>query len=217
MNDKKWEKYSALGGIVFVALNVVTSALTGAPPSSGDTDDEVAEYFLDKADGIKVSVLLAGLSIIALGWWFGALWRRMSKAEHGSHRLSAVSLVGLAASGALFMASQAPLSAVALRVDSLSPEAMRLFWVLSTVLLSSSGFFLVLHLTATNALSLRSGMFAKWSTIVGLLTAVAFLVASFGVMTDADGIMIFGLFGFVLWSIWLIAVSVQMWRTADVA
>ncbi len=200
-----------------MVLNVVATILGGAPPSSGDTNDEVAEYFVDKADSLKVAALLGGLSLIALSWWFGSLWRRMSKAENGNHRLSVVALIGFTGSGALFAASQAPVSAIAFRVDELSPDAIRLFWVLSTVLLSMAAFFITVHLAAVNALALRTGMLPKWATIVGLVSAVAFLFGGFGVMTDADAILLFGFIGFIMWSVWLVATSVHMWRTADAA
>src|SRR5260221_502996 len=35
MDDAKWEKYAALGGVAFVVLNVVGTPFTGAPPAPG--------------------------------------------------------------------------------------------------------------------------------------------------------------------------------------
>jgi hypothetical protein len=215
MDDKKWEKIAALGGIAFVVLNVVGSIAQGAPPAPDDSADDILEWFVDHDTGIQVAAFLGGLSLIALAWWFGSLWRRMARAEGGNHRLSVVALGSLFSSGALFAASTAVLSTVAIRADETGAEGARLFYLLSTVLLSFAGFFIVAHLAAINALSLRAGLLPRWMTYVGILASALFLVASIGSATDAAGILVFGFLGFIAWSVWIVAVSVQLWRTAD--
>jgi hypothetical protein len=187
----------------------------GSPPSSGDTNEEVLEWFADKESGIKVAVLLATLSVIALAWWFGSLWRRMSRAEGGDHRLSVVALVGLVGSGALFTTSTAVLTTVAIQVDEVSADAAKFFYVLSTALLATAGAFVVTHLGATNVLSLRNGFLPRWVSFIGLLSAALFLGSILGTTTDDDVVMFFGFGGFIVWMIWILGVSVHMWRTAD--
>jgi hypothetical protein len=216
MDDKRWERIAALGGVAFVVLNVVGSILQGAPPSSdSDSPAEIVDWFVDDGDTIRVAVLLGGLSMIGLVWWFGSLWRRMARAEGGDHRLSIVALVGLAAAGALATASFALLSATAMNVDDMDVADVRFVFVLSNVLLSLSGPFIVAHLAAVNALSVRTGFLPRWITIIGYVAAALFLVASVGAATDADGIMIFGFLGFLVWSIWILCVSAHLWRTTD--
>ena len=136
MNDKTWEKLAVLGGVAFVVLNIAGSILQGAPPASGDTNEEVLDWFADNDSGIKVSVFLAALSIIGLIWWFGSLWRRMSAAEDGNHRLSVVALIGLGGSGAMFGVHAAILAAVAINVDDVSADAAKFFLVMSSTVLS---------------------------------------------------------------------------------
>lgn len=215
MDDKQWEKLAALGGVAFVVLNVVGAITQGAPPTSGDTNDEVLKWFADNDSGIKIAACLGALSIIGLVWWFGSLWRRMSTAENGNHRLSVVALAGLAGSGALFAASTAVVAAVAIQVDEVSADAAKFFYVLSTVLLSMAGAFLVTHLAAVSALGLRTKFLPKWVSMLGLLSAALFLVSILGTTTDSDPIMFFGFIGFITWSIWILGVVVHMWRTAD--
>jgi hypothetical protein len=215
MNDKLWERIAALGGIAFVVLNIVGTVIQGEPPSPDDSAADVAEWFADNDTGIQVATFLGGLSLIALAWWFGSLWRRMARAENGDHRLSIVALAGLGGAGALFAMSIAVNSAVAMRIDETGPEGARLFYLLSTVLLSLSGFFIVTHLAAINALSLRTGFLPRWITVVGIVASAFFLASTIGSATDAEAILFFGFGGFILWSVWLIAVSIYMWRTAD--
>jgi hypothetical protein len=58
MDDAKWERYAALGGIWFVVLSVVSAFLPGAPPSTSDSVEKIAKYFSDHAGAIEVATLL---------------------------------------------------------------------------------------------------------------------------------------------------------------
>ena len=213
MNDRKWEKFAALGGVAFVVLNVAGTIAQGAPPSSDDTNDEVLKWFVDNESGIKVAAFLGALSIIALLWWFGSLWRRMSRAESGNHRLSILALGGLVGGGALFAASTAVLATVAIQVHEVPADGAKFFYVLSTAMLSMAGAFIATHLAAVNVLGMRTRFLPAWVSLLGLLAAAFFLVSALGVTTDADPVMLFGLLGFVAWSIWILGVSAHMWRT----
>lgn len=214
MDDSKWEKYAALGGVAFVVLNVAGSIAQGAPPAADDSNDEVLKWFADNESGIKAASLLGALSIVGLVWWFGSLWRRMSSAERGRHRLSVVALIGLVGSGALFSASLAILSTVAIQVDEVGADSAKFFFVFSSVLLSVAGAFLATHLAAISALGIRTAFIPKWVSMMGLLGALLFLASTIGTTTDADLVMFTGFAGFIAWSIWIVGVSVHMWRTA---
>ncbi|MCE9623166.1 MAG: DUF4386 domain-containing protein [Actinomycetia bacterium] len=215
MDDKKWEKWAVLGGVGFVILNVVGVILQGTPPKKDDSNAKVLEWFTDQASGIRTSALLGALSLFVLLLWFGSLWRRMAKAEGNNHRLSVVSLVGFLGSGAMFAASTAILTTVAIRVDGVGEDQARFFYTMSMVVLSLAGPFIAAHLAATNLLALRTGFLPKWNAMLGLLPALAFLVGSVGAMSDDDAVMYFGLIGFVTWMIWILATSVHLWKTAD--
>jgi len=60
---------------------------------------------------------------------------------------------------------------------------------------------------------MRTRFLPAWVSLLGLLAAAFFLVSALGVTTDADPVMLFGLLGFVAWSIWILGVSAHMWRT----
>ena len=215
MDDKKWAKWAALGGVGFVVLNVIGIILMGSPPMADDSNEKVYEYFLDKESGIRTSTLLGALSLILLLWWFGTLWRRMAEAETNQNRLSVLSLIGLAGSGALWGVNATIVSAVAMRAEELGPDPTRFFWTLSATVLAFGGAFLVVHLLATNVLALRTGFLPKWNAMLGFVPAALFLVSTYGTMSDGDLPMIAGGLAFITWSIWLLATSFHMWKTAD--
>ena len=210
MEDSKWEKFAALGGVAFVVLNVVGAVGTGSPPDPGKPD-QVAKWFNDHAGAIKLSQFLGVLSVIALLWWFGSLWRKMAIAEGGRYRLSIVAALGLVFSGTMLMAANATLSATALRVDDLQSGAT-IFYTLSNVLLASAGAGIVTFLTATSVLTLRAKMLPSWMGYLGLLSAALFLVATIGSANDSTAFMLFGLLGFVAWSLWTLGVSFELWK-----
>ncbi|MEO5839332.1 MAG: hypothetical protein ABIQ73_15305 [Acidimicrobiales bacterium] len=211
MDDTRWEKYAALGGVAFVVLNFVGAALAGKPPAPDDSDEKIAEWFADHTGGIQASQFLGLLSVIALLWWFGSLWRKMAVAEGGRHRLSIVAALGLVFSGVLFLAANGVLSAVALRVDDVGTSA-GFFYTLSSVLLSSSAAGIVTFLAAVSVLALRTRFLPQWVGYVGLLAALLFLVGGIGSASDSGAIMAFGFMGWIVWSIWTLAVSYELWK-----
>ena len=215
MDDKKWAKWAALGGVGFVILNVIGIILMGSVPMADDSNEKVYEYFLDKESGIRTSTFLGALSLILLLWWFGTLWRRMAQAETNQNRLSVLSLIGLAGSGALWGVNATIVSAVAMRAEELGPDPTRFFWTLSATVLAFGGAFLVVHLLATNVLALRTGFLPKWNAMLGFVPAALFLVSTYGTMDDGDLPMIAGGLAFITWSIWLLATSFHMWKTAE--
>lgn len=216
MSDKKWEKYAALGGVLFVVLNVIGSIAMGSPPASDDSNAEVLEWFVDKESGIKLALFLGGLSVIGLLWWFGSLWRRMTAAEGGSHRLSVIALTGLVGSGGAWMASAAIQGTVASRTVDLG-QAAGFFYALSGAMMGVAGFFVVTHLIAVNAISLRGTLFPRWTAYLGLLAAAGFLVSTLGTLKESGPFMMIGMISFLAWAVWIIALSAYMWRTADSA
>ncbi|HUP73090.1 MAG TPA: hypothetical protein VM282_08575 [Acidimicrobiales bacterium] len=216
MDDAKWEKYAALGGVAFVVLSVVGSFIAGAPPAADDSAAEIAEWFADNPGAIQVSQFLNGLALIGLTWWGGSLFRKMARAEDGRPRLSIVVIVGLVFGGSFALVSGAIMSATALRIDEIGDGA-QVFYTMSMVLLSTSAFGIVAALAAISALSLRTKMLPQWLTFLGWLVAVLFLIGSIGSATDSAAIGFFGFAGYLVWCIWILGVSFEMWTRPTTA
>jgi hypothetical protein len=211
VEDAKWERYAALGGFLFVILNVIGGFLPGSPPSISDSSQKIAAYFHDHAGAIKISQMLAGIGTIGLLWWLGSLWRMMCRAENERPRLAIVAAVSLGMGGALAMMSSVFVAETAIYIDTVDTGAKSLF-TLSTVTISGAGFFIVAFLSAVCALNYRTKMMPMWSSYLGWLAAAGFLVSSGGV---ASGRNLFGVIGFVsflVWCVWILAVSSFMWR-----
>jgi len=65
-DEMKWERYGALGGIVFVIMIVVTIAISGSSPMASDTPAKVLKYFNDNKDAIKVASFVGALAALPI-------------------------------------------------------------------------------------------------------------------------------------------------------
>jgi hypothetical protein len=214
MEDARWERMAALGGVAFVVLTVVGIAIAGQPPTFDDSPAEFTTWFHDHAGALELGQLLTGLGLIGLAWWFGTLWRMMVAAEDGRPRLAIVAALGLASSGSMALVSGVINSAMALRVDE-APDAAKFFYTMSLVAVSSAGFGAVVFLGAVCALSNRARMWPQWITVIGWLAALGFLLGTGGSASDETIFAIAGFVGFVLWAVWVIAISMQMWQRSS--
>jgi len=204
--------YGALSGVVFVVLDVVVAVLGGEPLAVDAPVNEVVAHYTSRRSAIGVSLGLFGLASVALLWWFGALWPRLVRTEQGVPRLAIASLMGLVLAGALSLTAAAVGATLALRVDALGASAVGLHALASGPLYTASGFGLAGHLLATSALGLQSPTEPRWLVALGVLSAVGFLISGvLGSITAASVPNAVGLGAFVLWCVWILGVSREMW------
>jgi hypothetical protein len=211
MDDTRWERYAAVGGFLFVVLNVIGALLPGTPPAADDSAAKITEYFRDHTGAIEAAQVFLGVGMIGLVWWFGSLWRMMVRAEDGRPRMAIVALLGLAVSAGLVLLSGALTSATALRIDDVGDES-RFFYVLTGVVISTAGFGIVAFLGAVSALNYRTRFMPQWTTYLGWLVAAGFVGASLGAASDHAAFFVLGFSSFLVWCVWIIGISVVMWR-----
>jgi hypothetical protein len=198
----------------FVVLNVIGAFLPGAPPKTTDSAVKIAKFFHDHQRGIKVGTMLMGLGLIGLFWWFGSLWRLMVDAEGGRARMSVVALIGLGVAGGLALMSGVVSSTVALQLGTLG-TTVKFFYIMTLVLLSAAAFGIVTHIAAVTSLSYRTKLFAPWVNVIGWLAALLFLISTVGVVTDRNWIGVFGLVSFLVWCVWIVVVSINLWQRVE--
>jgi hypothetical protein len=214
MEDERWERYAAVGGVVFVVLNVIGALLPGTPPAADDSAVKITKYFQDHTGAIEAAQIFLGVGVIGLLWWFGSLWRMMVRAEDGRPRMAVVALLGLAAAAGLVLFSGALTSATALRIDDVGGGS-RFYYLLSGVVISTAGFGIVAFLGAVCALNYRTKFMPQWTTYLGWLVAAGFLAASLGSASDSVAFFVLGFSSFLVWCVWIIGISVVMWRGDD--
>ena len=216
-DSRKWERYGALGGILFVILVVVGIAISGSNPKATDSAAKILKYFNDNKDGIKVASFLSVLASVPILWWAGSLWARLRRAEGGQPRLALVAVLGLLLGGAGNLTQTAVGATVALELKNVGATEAKFFFVLSQAFGSGGSIGIAVLVLATSVLALRQGAFPAWLGWVGVLDGILFLVGSYSIATTSDGIGAFGFISFIVWAIWIIATSVIMFQTKEPA
>jgi hypothetical protein len=217
MGEASVRRYCAMGGFAFVVLGLIGTAISGSPPAATDPPREILDYFQDSEGALRVASYLSVLGIFFLLFWLGNLWATLRRAEGGAPLLTVVAGLGAVLGAAGAGVSFAVTSMVALRNQSIGPGGAAVFYELSFTLLGASGVGIAALVLATSLIVLRTTVFPRWIGAYGIVLTIAWLIAAGAIATDKDFIGIFGLISFVLWAIWILAISVVMLRGPEPA
>jgi hypothetical protein len=105
---------------------------------------------------------------------------------------------------------------MALHIDAVGSSAP-FAYALGALMLAASGFGVATHILATSVAGWRARALPAWVVGCGGLSAAAFIVS--GVLTatsTGEAAKTVGLAGFVLWCLWILGVSVRLWRDTPV-
>ncbi len=211
MDDSKWERYSALGGVAFAVLIAVAGFLPGSPPKTTDSAAKIARFFTDHGDAIRWSAYLGGLGTITALWWSGAVWRLLRRAEGGIPRLAVVALGGI-----VFAAVMATLggviAAVVVQDRVFGSQTTKFFYVAFNNITAATGFGIAAFLTAFAAVIIRSGVLPRVLGWLGGIDALAFVVGSAAVASNRDVFFVVSFVAFIGFLLWVLVVSVLMYR-----
>ncbi len=139
----------------------------------------------------------------------------MRRAEGGQPRLALIAVLGLVFAGA----SQAGIAVIgatlAIQLKTVSAAEAKFFFVLSQGLNAASAIGLATMLLAVSVLVFRTRVFPVWLGWVGVVNAILFLVGSYSVATTSSAIGGFLFAGFVISTIWIVVLSVIMFRAKE--
>jgi hypothetical protein len=209
----KWERYGALGGILFVVLVIVSIAVMGSTPKASDSASKILKSFQDHKDEIKIGSFIGGLAAVPVLWWAGSLYARMRRAEDGHTRLALIAVLGLVLGGAGQIGMSAIYSTVALMLKTVGANEAKFFYVLGQGFADAALIGLAVLTLAVSVLAFRTRVFPIWLAWVGVLNAILFIVASYAVATTDDAITGVGFAAFIVWAIWIIVTSIIMFRS----
>jgi hypothetical protein len=178
----RWERWSALAGVLFVALFAVALGLSG---NTGDTQSEVQQWYAD--DGHQTQQIVAWFLYVASALAFlsflGTLRDMLVRAEGGPGTLSALVFGPGLVFAALYVVGVTLFAAPAALASNsdfkLDPNTAQMFngagyfALVAGVMIAS-----ILVLSASTA-ALRTGILPAWLGWVGLIVAVAMLFAIF--------------------------------------
>jgi hypothetical protein len=211
VDDSKWERWGALGGILFVVLVAISAILPGNPPRTSDSPAKIANFITDHDDAIRWAAYVGGLAVIALFWWLGSVWRLMRRGEGGSPMLTVTAL-----GGAVFASAMATIGAVSLAVipvigtHTFENAQIRYFYILSTNLAIATEFGAAVFVGAFSLLMIRRRVLPPIMGWLGLIVALLGVIGGPTVSSTRDVFFYLAFAGFVSFLVWALIVSILM-------
>ena len=149
---------SAIGGIVFVVLQLVSIVLEGTPPRTDAAAADVTAYFRQHAGSIEVAELVGALAMIGLLWWLVGWWRVAHNGANDEAACVTVASIALSIALTLALLHGALFATASLRADALGSQTLGLF-ILSYVVILTGGVGLFAFLTLAASVNRRTRRF----------------------------------------------------------
>lgn len=214
-----WQRLLALSGVAFAVLFLVGwFASGGDAPDYGASDQDWTSWASDNQWKSRIgafAMLLAGFVFLHFAATIRTALGDAEARPGGSVQLARVAFAGAITGIAGMVMAIVIISSATTEGADANPVVTRAIASSSAgpFLLSAMGFGALL-LTA-GLLTLRSGVFARWTGVVALIGAVGFLVAFAAVLPGLgeDSLFGFGFFpGVLALVVWSIATSVARYR-----
>ncbi len=212
MDDSRWERYGALGGVVFVVLVIVSIIAVSGNAKPSDSASKILKYFNDNKDGIKVSAFVSIVAAVPIIWWAGSLWARLHRVGDRHNRLAVIAVLGLLIAGVGNLTQTAVNAGVALDLRTVGATSAKFFYVLSGAFGAGGLVGIAVLVFAVSVAAFRLHAFPAWVGWLGVVDGIVMLVAAYSIATTSDSINALGFIGFILWAVWILATSVVMFR-----
>jgi hypothetical protein len=178
----RWERWSALAGVLFVAFFVIGIALSG---DTGDTPSKVEAYYADSGNRAKeiAAFFLFAAACLAFVSFLGTLREMLVRAEGGPGTLSAlvfgpgIAFVALTLAGVAI--SRAPAALADTDEFTLDPHTAEMFDAAGYLVLVAGVMVASILVLAASTAALRTGVLPAWLGWAGLVVAVTMLFALF--------------------------------------
>jgi succinate dehydrogenase/fumarate reductase cytochrome b subunit len=208
-----WQRLLALSGVAFAVLFLVGWFASGGDAPDYGASDQAWTNWAD--DNKWFAMLLAGFVFLHFAATIRTALGDAEARVGGSVQLARVALAGAITGIAGMVMAIVIISSATTEGADADPVVTRAIASSSAgpFLLSAMGFAALL--LAAGLLTLRSGVFARWTGVVALIGAAGFLVAFAAVLSGLgeDSLFGFGFFpGVLALVIWSIATSVALYR-----
>lgn len=215
MTVERWEKFGFLAGPAFVISLIVSVLLPGEPPDVRASGPEIVQFFTDKATHLQVAAVISAASLVFALWWAASLWRSMTKAEYGKPHLALISALGFLFGGVMVGIANIVWTAGTLTGAELTPAIAKYAYVLSYISVGAAAFGFASSTAAASLLVLRRKFMPRWTAYLGGLATVLWLGGGVTVGSTARWLNIVLLAAVISWLIWIVAISVVLFRSPE--
>jgi len=218
MEDAKTVRLCALAGLAFVVLIVVAGpVLQSGSPSLTDSSAKMYHFMLTHVGKLKASGALSGFAVAAVLVWLAAHFSALRKAEGGHAGFAPAALAGGILAAASTVVGGAVLGVAVLRIHDLTAVQARFFWTLQEFMSGGILAGLAILVGASAVVFLNTGIYGRWFTWVSAALAVLDLVGILGLVYANGAIQAIVGIGLSLTILWILVVSVMLWRKPDLA
>jgi Domain of unknown function (DUF4386) len=178
----RWERWSALAGVLFVALFIVALGLSS---NNDDNPQQLTNWLADSGNRNQqiVAWFLYVASALAFVSFLGTLRDMLVRAESGPGTLSSLIFGSGLVFAALYLAGTSLFAAPATLADEknfkLDPNTAEMFNDAGYLLIVAGVMVAAIMVLAASTAALRTGVLPGWLGWVGLVVAVAMLFAIF--------------------------------------
>ena len=215
--DAAWVRLAALGGAAYFVLLIIYANLVTGSPSATDSRQEIFGYVARHQDRLQVAAVLLGLAMPAALLWLSGLFRTLTKAEGGTPVLALAAFGGGVLAAAATVTEALLLGTTALRIADLGPAGARVWWTMYLLSFGGTLLGLLLLIGATAVVCGRTHLFARWFTVSSVVLALASLIGALTIGYDAAGIQAVAGIAIILDSVWILLVSIFLWRDPAIA
>ncbi len=214
------DKTVAIFGGITVALYLAAFALTPAhAPNSGSAGTQIVDWAAAHRSRLLASYLILAVGLAVLIVFAAGLYRVIRRAEGKDGWLAIAALASAVGGAAIFGAGTALFMVVAYR-PATDPAVARAFWDAGWLAYNSAGFGFVAWIALVVVATLRHRALPRWTAWIAVPVALISFVGPFAVQTGSGPFSPQGWFASVValtFAVWLIAVSLAVWRPTRAA
>lgn len=210
-------RLSGLAGAIFFALIVAQATLRSDAPSATDSGQDIFDYVTEHQGDLQLGAALLALAMAAVLLWLPALYRALRLAEGKDASLAVAVVAGgtiAAASGAMTALVQ---GTMAVRISDLGAGNVGVWWTMWLLSIGAIVLGLLVVIGVTAFVSLQRHLFSRWFAVASVVLALVSLVGVVTLGYAGAGVQIVAAVAVVLDSVWILLVSIFLWRDPSLA
>jgi hypothetical protein len=216
MTEERSVRLCALAGLAFFVLIVVSGPiLQGSSPSVTDSAAKMYSYLSSHVSDLKASATLEAFAMVAVLVWLAGHFSSLRKAEGGRSGFAVAALGGGILAATASVVAGAVRADTALRVHDLGLGGARFFFTLDQFFGGAIITGLAVLVGASALVFLRNDLHARWFAWVSAVLAVVDLVGILAIGYTNGAAGGFQGIGITLTLVWILAISIVLWRKPE--
>lgn len=209
---------AALAGIAFFVLIVVNAQLRSGAPAAGDPGREILAFVADNHGRLQLAAVALAFAMPAALVWLSGLFQVLRRAQASGEAHAAVAALGAGILAAAATLTGALLEgAIAAGFADLEQDNAVVLWRMFLMSTGATLLGLALLIGSTAVVCARTRLFAGWLTPASVALVIVSLAGAFTIGYSSDAIQVVAGLAVLLDSVWILLVSILMWRDARVA